>query len=330
MRHATLNRRLLTDANRGRLSTTISNDNGSQLSTCSTMVKPLSFKGDKKVKKRKRADADKPPRDADSEAQDVQKQNPDADEPDNDDSWVSAEGLVDVVGPVMIVLPTDTPSALACDPSGKVFALPIENIVDANPSTAEPHDVRQVWVANRVSGTDSFRLKGHHGRCVCLFNVDEPNWADMIHDRYLSCDKIGLLSAMSEAVSPLESFNMIPTSDTPGTFQIQTLRDTFLTIKPTTSAKAGGAAGAEVRGDGDAISFNTTFRIRMQARFKPRLRASKEEKALARISRRELEDAVGRRLEEDEVRKLKRARKEGDYHERLLELKVKGKHDKYG
>ncbi|KAH8734536.1 FRG1-like family-domain-containing protein [Ilyonectria robusta] len=277
------------------------------------MVKPLSFKGDKKVKKRKRADADKPPRDADSEAQDaqVQKQNPGADEPDNDDSWVSAEGLMDVVGPVMIVLPTDTPSALACDPSGKVFALPIENIVDANPSTAEPHDVRQVWVANKVSGTDSFRLKGHHGR-------------------YLSCDKIGLLSAMSEAVSPLESFNMIPTSDTPGTFQIQTLRDTFLTIKPTTSAKAGGAAGAEVRGDGDAISFNTTFRIRMQARFKPRLRASKEEKALARISRRELEDAVGRRLEEDEVRKLKRARKEGDYHERLLELKVKGKHDKYG
>ncbi|KAK7397716.1 hypothetical protein QQX98_012914 [Neonectria punicea] len=278
------------------------------------MVKPLSFKGDKKVKKRKRTDADKPSRDAnaDPESQAVQKQNAnDDDQTENDDSWVSAEGAADVVGPIMIVLPTETPSALACDPSGKVFALPIENIVDGNPATAEPHDVRQVWVANRVSGTDSFRLKGHHGR-------------------YLSCDKIGSLSATSEAVSPLESFNIIPTSDTPGTFQIQTLRDTFLTIKPTTSVKAGGAAGAEVRGDSETISFNTTFRLRMQARFKPKLRASKEEKALARISRRELEEAAGRRLDEDEVRKLKRARKEGDYHEQLLELKVKGKHDKYG
>lgn len=132
---------------------------------------------------------------------------------------------------------------------------------------------------------------------------------------------------MSEAVSPLESLNIIPTADTPGTFQLQTLHDTLLTIKP--SAKAG-PAGAEIRGDGDVISFNTTFRIRMQARFKPRLKKNKEDKALAKISRRELEEAAGRRLDEDEVRKLKRARKEGDYHEKLLEIKVKGKHDKFG
>lgn len=68
----------------------------------------------------------------------------------------------------------------------------------------------------------------------------------------------------------------------------------------------------------------------MQARFKPRVRSAKEEKALARISRKELEEAAGRRLDDDEVRRLKRARREGDYHERLLEIKVKGKHDKFG
>lgn len=123
------------------------------------MVKPLSFKGDKKHKKRKRTDAD---RDAeDGPATQVQKVD---DEADNDDSWVSAEAASDVAGPVMIVLPTEKPSALACDPNGKVFALPIENIVDGNPSSAEPHDVRQVWVASRLSGTESFRFKGHHGR----------------------------------------------------------------------------------------------------------------------------------------------------------------------
>ncbi|CAM1504661.1 Fc.00g022520.m01.CDS01 [Cosmosporella sp. VM-42] len=268
------------------------------------MVKPLTFKGDKKQKKRKRApDAD---RTTDEPSRQVAKLD---DEGENDDSWVSAEAATDVVGPIMIVLPTEKPSALACDPSGKVFALPIENIVEGNPSSAEPHDVRQVWVANRVAGTESFRFKGHHGK-------------------YLSCDKIGMLSAASEAVSPLESFNVIPTANTPGTFQLQTLRDNFLTIKTTTSAKE--SSPTEIRGDADSTTFDTTFRIRMQARFKPKLKASKEEKALAKISRRELEEAVGRRLEEDEVRILKRARREGDYHERLLELKVKGKHDKYG
>ncbi|KAL7799503.1 FRG1-like family domain-containing protein [Trichoderma afarasin] len=283
------------------------------------MVKPLTFKGDKKTKKRKRAAADRAEDDEPGESSTSRQQklvksdnrdrDNDEDQP-NDDSWVSADAVSDVVGPVMIVLPTDKPSALACDPSGKVFALPIENIVDNNPTSAEPHDVRQVWVANRVAGTENFRFKGHHGR-------------------YLACDKIGLLSATSEAVSPLESFNIIATADTPGTFQLQTLRDTLLTIKPSTSSKPN-APPAEVRGDADAITFNTTLRIRMQARFKPRLRTSREEREKSKISRRELEEAAGRRLDEDEVRMLKRAKREGDYHERLLEIKVKNKHDKFG
>lgn len=67
----------------------------------------------------------------------------------------------------------------------------------------------------------------------------------------------------------------------------------------------------------------------MQARFKPKLKASKESKAREKISRKELEDAVGRKLEDDEVRRLKKARVEGDYHEAILDVRVKGKHDKY-
>lgn len=67
----------------------------------------------------------------------------------------------------------------------------------------------------------------------------------------------------------------------------------------------------------------------MQARFKPKLKANKEEKASQKISRAELEEAVGRKLQDDEVRKLKKARREGDYHEALLLVKVKNKHDKY-
>lgn len=83
-----------------------------------------------------------------------------------DDSWVTAEATVDVVGPVVFVLPSEPPTCIACDTNGKVFASPLENIIDEDPSTAEPHDVRQVWVANRVAGTETFSFKGHHGKYV--------------------------------------------------------------------------------------------------------------------------------------------------------------------
>lgn len=289
------------------------------------MVKPLTFKGDKKVKKRKHRD-----REPDEEARKrkaLQVAGGDETVAD-DDTWVSAEALGDVTGPVLIVLPgtSDTkPSALASDANGKVFAMPIENIVDGNPASAEPHDVRQVWVASRVVGTEHFLFKGHHGK-------------------YLGCDKYGLFSATSIAVSPLESFVLVdaaaaaaaaqskePAAPEPEIFQIKTLRDTYLSVQPPKSTAAATKADAvpDVRGDAAEANVYTGVRIRMQARFKPRIKASKEEKAREKISRQELETAVGRRLEDDEIKLLKRARRDGDYHERLLDLKVKGKHDTY-
>ena len=125
------------------------------------MVKPLSFKGDKKVKKRKRtrdedADGDGPAT-KDMKAGASQNQ-------DDDESWVSADSVSDVSGPVIFVLPTKPPTCLACDANGKVFASPLENMVDELPSTAEPHDVRQVFIANRIAGTDTFSFKGHHAK----------------------------------------------------------------------------------------------------------------------------------------------------------------------
>ncbi|KAI1392911.1 actin-crosslinking protein [Hypoxylon trugodes] len=267
------------------------------------MVKPLSFKGDKKPKKRKRTEAEPPTETSGPSDLTVATTAEDA---ENDDSWVSAEAIGDVQGPVMIVLPTEPPTCLACDANGEVFTDPIVNIIDANPTSAEPHDVRQVWVANKIYGTENFRFKGRYGK-------------------YLSCDKYGILSATSEAISALETWTVIPTPEAPGTFQIQSQRETFLTVKE--PSKANGVP--EVRGDATELNFDTTLRIRMQARFKPRIKATKEEKAKSKISRKELEEAVGRELNDDEVRSLKKARREGDYYEQLLDLKSKNKHDKY-
>lgn len=124
------------------------------------MVKALSFKGDKKAKKRKRvADAE----DAEHSSSKALTTSAPADE-ESDDSWVSADAPSDISGPIVIVLPTDKATCLACDAVGKVFASELENIVDGDAATAEPHDVRQVFVANRVAGTEDFNLKGHHGR----------------------------------------------------------------------------------------------------------------------------------------------------------------------
>ncbi|KAL4918261.1 FRG1-like family-domain-containing protein [Aspergillus aurantiobrunneus] len=282
------------------------------------MVKPLTFKGDKpKSKKRKNPNPDpdlagppKLPKQSDSTpdpAADAEAE-ANAESTAEDQSWVSADTTSDISGPILIVLPSDPPMCIASDMNGKVYASEIENLIEGNVRTAEPHDVRQVWVATRVAGTEGFSLKGGHGR-------------------FLSCDKYGLFSATASAVSAHESFLIHPSPDIPGTFFMQTHggageTDTFVGAKE-------GNKGVEIRGDETSLSFHTTVRIRMQARFKPRIKASKETKASEKVSRKELEEVVGRRLDETEVRRLRRARRDGNFHEEVLDVRVRGKHDKF-
>ena len=121
------------------------------------MVKPLAFKGEKKSRKRKAA----PEADSGNIADKLSSIGPGNQE---DDTWVTADVPADITGPVIILLPSAQSTCLACDTGGAVFASGLENIVENNPSTAEPHDVRQVWVAHRVAGTENISFKGHHGR----------------------------------------------------------------------------------------------------------------------------------------------------------------------
>lgn len=266
------------------------------------MVKALAFKGDKKPpKKRKRTQNDDENHDAPSSKQLI----PAADaEPEDDDNWVSADALTDVTGPVMLVLSTDPVTCLATDAMGKIHASAVENMVEDEPRTAEPHLVSQVWIATKVVGSENeFTFKGHHGR-------------------YLGCDKYGICSAAREAISPEETFKISPPESRPDMFDIETGRSTFLSVDPDQSPP-------EVRGDAEQAGGTSHLRIRMQARFKPRHKVEKAEKVRAKISRKELEEEVGRRLEEEEVKMLKKARREGNYHEAMLDVKVKGKHDKF-
>jgi len=141
--------------------------------------------------------------------------------------------------------------------------------------------------------------------------------------RYLGCDKYGIPSATNDAISPEESFTCVVDPDTPGTFTLRTWREKYLAVVDQDKA------APEIRADADEPGPQSTLRIRMQARFKPTLKASKEEKVREKISRAQLEQEVGKSLTDDQVKKLKKARRDGSYHEALLDIKVKTKHDKF-
>ena len=273
-------------------------------------VKPLAFKGDKKQKKRKHRDRD---------TETTLSTNPDA-PTEEDDTWTTPDASSDLTGPVTFVLPTQPVTCLAADANGNVFASQMENIVDEHADTAEPHDVRQVWVANQVVGTGQVSFKASHGG-------------------YLSCDSMGILGARREARGVEEGFTVEVVESESGKvrWRVKTAASTkekgdrYICAIVDSSDKEGEKKKVSIslRGDGEVGSETVELVVKMQARFKPRLQQNKETTAMEKVSRKELEHVVGRRLEDDEVKRLKRARKNGTYHEEILDVRVKGKHDKF-
>lgn len=296
-------------------------------------VKALSFKGDKKVKKRKRTDAtdDSNP----NTTRNPQKSNPD---PDDETTWLIPAQASDLLGPTIIVLPTKPPTCLASDPDGTVFASPLENVIEDDPRTAEPHSVQQVWVTTRVAG-----MKGSQ----VTFKA--------AHGGYLSCDVHGTLGAKREARGHEETFTIETTTDE-NTGRISHLLQTAATLSPGTSKEEKRYLGAKsditsseqsnskklaISLRGDAPSFTsaesdsqtatpTTLILKMQSRFLPQTaetRASAQSKE--KVTRQDLERAAGRALTDEQVKRLKRAKREGGFHEEILDVRAKGKHDKY-
>lgn len=286
------------------------------------MVKPLSFKGDKKPKKRKHHESSAAVGDGEVAGTDAQE----------DDSWTSPGNAAELTGPTVIVLPTTPPTCLAADPAGNVYASKLENMVENDAKTAEPHTVQQVFVASRVSGmaSNEITLKASHGG-------------------YLSCDQYGALTARREARGAEESFTIDTCSDEEGRtwYQLQTVVKTEMekahfigadskeikvvkqedgeSDEPTSKQIQVSLRGDDVRG-----SENTRLILRMQSRFRPQTAESKEiARTKEKISRQQLELDAGRQLTDEEARRLKRAKRDGGYQEAVLDVRAKGKHDKY-
>lgn len=134
--------------------------------TTSAMVKALTFKGDKpKPKKRKRTQEEKDATEDGPASKQLAQTGSAGAEAEEDENWVSVDNVSDLAGPVMLVFSSEPVMALACDQLGTVFASKVENMVEGIASSAEPHDVRQVFVATRVVGSESdVVLKGCNGR----------------------------------------------------------------------------------------------------------------------------------------------------------------------
>lgn len=290
------------------------------------MVKPLSFKGDKKPKKRKHREV----------AQDGAADDPTSKiDPSDDDSWTWPADAAELQGPIIIVLPTLPPTCLASDSTGAVFASQLENMIEGDPKTAEPHNVQQVWVASRIAGMapNEISLKASHGG-------------------YLSCDQYGILGARREARGREESFVVDTTTDENGKafFQLRSTATTksdkvedrrYLSASTDESSSSKRPDGPEgegarkkvsitLRGDAEASAVDSFVILRMQARFKRQSQHSKEmSKTKEKISRQELEAAAGRTLTDEEAKRLKKAKREGTYHSAILDVRAKGKHDKY-
>lgn len=140
----------------------------SRSTTPPAMPKALTFKGDKpKPKKRKRTQEEKDGKEDEPVSKQLVPTGDAAAEAEEDENWVSADNVSDLAGPVMLVFSSEPVMSLACDQLGTVFASKVENMVEGVASSAEPHDVRQVFIATRVVGSETdVVLKGCNGRYV--------------------------------------------------------------------------------------------------------------------------------------------------------------------
>jgi protein FRG1 len=102
------------------------------------------------------------------------------------------------------------------------------------------------------------------------------------------------------------------------------------------------AAGGktEIRGDADSVGFNETFTLRIQARLRKKSKTTLVVNAEPKLSRRDLEKmylprfepvnlSAGKPLTDEQVKELKKAKKEGWFNSALLDIRTKSKSDKY-
>ncbi|CAO3687910.1 unnamed protein product [Umbelopsis vinacea] len=220
--------------------------------------------------------------------------------------WVLCDQLDDLTGPLFITHPSDPAICLTVNDMEQLIPYPIPDLYDGGHPA--PTITNQVFVGARVVGSSStFTLKSSLGK-------------------YLSSDKFGVVSVDREAVSMIEEWT--PTF-VEGGLAFQNAYDKFLMVDEI----AGG--GYKVRADAESIGFCETFRVYCQARFKRKAKTTKKEvidaTGVELDTMKKYQSWAGnrQRASDHDLREIKRAKKEGNLSETLLDRRSKMKADRY-
>ncbi|KXS18693.1 hypothetical protein M427DRAFT_53637 [Gonapodya prolifera JEL478] len=259
------------------------------------------------------------------------------------EGWINADSMDDIAGPLFFVTTvTDPPSSLCTFENSNVVSItpavpPSESSSDPTSISAlEPSSVTQVFVAKRANpSVPVFSLKS-------AFN------------KYLSCDKFGLVTCEQEAVGPLEEWDIIFRED--GVAIKHHVYDKFLKADSVALKTTGPRSGNVVRADSENVGFAEVWRVRCQAETRAAVRKEKKKRrGLLDEGGQGVAEDVGDvdKFEVDQIKKfhtwglgrlvtptttggeaipktdLKRALKQGKLHEALLDRRTKLKHDKF-
>ncbi|CAB4435420.1 hypothetical protein RhiirA5_358234 [Rhizophagus irregularis] len=250
----------------------------------------LSFKGDRDKKKKKKRKAEES-----------------IEEEGNQEGWVFAETQEDLIGPLFLIFNSEPLSCLYC--SEKDHSIGVQPLPPGKQlSTIEPEDIASVFIGSRIVGsTDRISIK----------TFDE---------KYLASDKFGVITAEREAIGPQEEWTPIIKSDG---IALQSIYEKYLSVDEIADG------GYNLRADVETVGFCETWKIKCQARLRKKVKSTKKE--TKPISEYEIEQIKkyqtwggGRvKTSKEEISELKKAKKEGNFAEALLDRREKVKADRY-
>jgi protein FRG1 len=243
--------------------------------------------------------------------------------------------LDDLIGPIYIIFNDDPPLCLAVvEETHQLYLSPTH--IDASENRLqmlEPDHVTQVFIGQRISTSGGFSIKSVEGK-------------------YLSTDKFGVVSCDKEAVGPTEEWQPILREDG---IAWQSVYGKFLSVdlkesnQDNTQEKARATeatmsgrgrirtmSGPRLRADAETITFTEVFIIKCQAELRKRKRTTpsttelvEDIQTFAQEQARRYQSGKVIHLTEEEERELKRARRQGQLAQALLDRREKSKSDRY-
>ncbi|RKP15171.1 FRG1-like family-domain-containing protein [Piptocephalis cylindrospora] len=267
-------------------------------------TKKLSFKGETSNSTGKRKVVSNPSSSAvDAESQGVPGR-----------KWTLVDALTDLEGPLYLLhssghhLTTDDATHRLLCPKAPSSSETESEEQGLSP-LSEPTDVLHVWVGRRLDAAGTMSLRASTGM-------------------YLSSDKVGVVRVDKEAVGPLESWTPVIRDEG---VAFQNAYGRYLTYDET---------GGGIRGDAESIGLREIWRLQCQTQrkhdaAKDRASSKKDDRSVVDVELEAIKKNQTwgggrvRRFEADDIRELKKAKKQGRLNEALLDRRAKVKSDKF-